>query len=110
MVEPASDSPSVFEGPAAQTPAPITASEPAFIFEDRTGRRWPRVKGVALALAGLLAAAAVTLLLAVLLVAPGRTQPPAALASTPEQVQSWPNRGAPAQSPPAQSPPANPGP
>ena len=73
------------------------AAETGFVFEDRTGRRWLRVKGAALVIGGLLAATAVTLLLAALLVAPGRAQSPPVPPSTPEQLQPWANPGAGAQ-------------
>lgn len=85
--------------PAAATSvlARAVSAETGFVFEDRTGRRWLRVKGTALVLGGLLAATAVTLLLAVLLVAPGRAQSPPVPPSTPEQLQPWSNPGAGAQ-------------
>jgi hypothetical protein len=82
---------------AASVLAPAVVAENAFVFEDRSGRRWLRVKGTALVLGGLLAATAVTLLLAVLLVAPGRAQSPPVPPSTPEQLQPWSNPGAGAQ-------------
>src|SRR5262249_11848839 len=73
-------------------------AESVFIFEDRSGRRWLRLKGAALAFGALIGAVAVMLLLAALLVAPGRAQSPPPAPSKPDQVQQWPNRGGAPQS------------
>lgn len=64
-----------------------------FVFEDVTGRRWPRVKRIVLILVGLGAVGAAGLAFALLSVAPGRNSPWIQAVGLAEQVRDWPQRG-----------------
>jgi hypothetical protein len=65
----------------------------SFVFEDVTGRRWPRVKRIVLVMAGLGAVATAGLAFALLSVAPGRSSPWSQAVGLAEQVRDWPQRG-----------------
>src|ERR1700730_12511070 len=82
-----------------------------FVFEDVSGRRWPRAKRMALAAVGLGALLLGALVFALLTVAPGRTSPWSAAAGLPLQVsdQPSPNPGLGARPGPASTPAPKPG-
>ena len=82
-----------------------------FVFEDVSGRRWPRAKRMALAGVGLGALLLGALVFALLTVAPGRTSPWSAAAGLPLQVsdQPSPNPGLGARPGPASTPAPKPG-
>lgn len=65
----------------------------SFVFEDVTGRRWPRVKRIVLVLVVLGAVGAAGLAYALLSVAPGRNSPWIQAVGLAEQVRDWPQRG-----------------
>jgi hypothetical protein len=62
-----------------------------FVFHDASGRRWSRIKRIALAVAAALVVLGCGVLVAVATVAPGRA--PLVSAIAPPQVPDWPIRG-----------------
>src|SRR3982074_1621383 len=82
-----------------------------FVFEDVSGRRWPRAKRMALVAVGLGALLLGALVFALLTVAPGRTSPWSVAAGLPLQVseQPSPNPGLGARPGSASTPAPKPG-
>lgn len=80
------------EAPVGYWTVPGLPDSVPFVFEDPTGHRWRRIKGVAFVMAIITLALGAVITAAILVLAPGRTHPWIGPLHLGEQVLEWPQR------------------